>query len=103
MIATGWSNGAPKETGAGYGLRIRLQDRGRYFDQAWSSVIVELPEGEWVTIPLSDSFWRKCAELRSSQVGKWMLDRGFAPWPKGNPLKFALEPLCNGRFTLRVL
>lgn len=103
MIATGWSNGSPKGTGAGYGLRIRRQDRDSYFDREWPFVTVGLPEGEWVTIPLSDSFWRKCTELRSAQVGRWMLDRGLAPWPKRNPPRFALESVCDGRFRLSIL
>lgn len=47
------------------------------------------------------SFWGDtCRELISADLGRWLLDRGFAPWPKGNPPKFALEPLGNARFRL---
>jgi hypothetical protein len=29
------------------------------------------------------SFWRSCSEFRNTNIGRWLLDRGLAPWPKG--------------------
>ncbi len=42
MKVTGWSNGSPSASGAGYGLRISAADRDRYFDRSWSEVSIEL-------------------------------------------------------------
>lgn len=103
MIGTGWNNGSPNnESGAGYGIRISRQDRDQYFRREWTSVTIELEDDEVVEIeiPLSESFWRNCTELRGAEIGRWMLRQGFAPWPEGNPPKFELISLGKGRFRL---
>ena len=51
-------------------------------------------------VRLSASFWRGCTELRNVKIGKWMLEQGLAPWPKGDPPKLKLEPIGNRRFRL---
>ena len=61
---------------------------------------IELENGEIVRVNLSNSFWNRCEELRSSKIGKWMLDRSYAPWPKGDPPKFKLIPLGERKFKL---
>lgn len=91
MIVRGWSNGRPNNrTGAGYGIRVTPSDRDKYFRREWQSVSIDLGSAR-VTARLSDSFWRSCSELRSARIGKWMLERGIAPWPKGEPPKLLLE------------
>ncbi len=102
MIVTGWNNGAPNNmTGAGYGIRITRQDQERYFKKSWSSITIELEDGESVDIRLSDSFWRKCSELRSAKLGKWMISKSIAPWPSYNPPELKLEPISERKFHLR--
>lgn len=101
MIVKGWSSGAPNgRTGAGYGVRITHRDRDRYFCPEWPSVTVELDQGATIQVNLSSSFWRRCSELRKQEIGKWMLDRGLAPWPKGRPPQMRLEPIGQRRFRL---
>ena len=101
MIVTGWNNGAPdNRTGAGYGIRITHKDREKYFQKRWTSVMVELDNGDLVDIKLSNSFWKGCTELRSAKIGKWMLHHKLAPWPKGNPPKLKLEPIGSRKFRL---
>jgi hypothetical protein len=101
VIVTGWSNGSPKtSTGSGYGIRVGRGDREQYFRRAWSSVVVELDDGSQIEVNLSDAFWCGCAELRKKEIGRWMLDRGLAPWPKGNPPRLRLEPVHEERFRL---
>jgi len=101
MIVSGWNNGSPNNrTCAGYGIRISKKDRDKYFRREWDSVEIELENDEVVRVGLSNSFWRNCTELRSSKIGKWMMDRGFAPWPKNNPPKFELIPVSERRFKL---
>jgi len=104
MIVTGWNNGQPNNnTGAGYGLRISKKDRSKYFRKSWNSVKIELEDGEVVTVSLANSFWRNCTELRSSSIGKWMLEKGFAPWQKGKPPKFELIPIGEMEFKVTSL
>jgi hypothetical protein len=101
MIVTGWSDGSPNNaSGSGYGVRLRREDRDKHFRSAWSSVSVELEEAGAVTVKLTPSFWRRCIELRSPAIGKWLLDHGLAPWPKGSPPKMRLEPAGDGRSRL---
>ena len=102
MIVSGWNNGSPdNRTGAGYGIRLSKEDRDRYFRREWSSVEIELENGEVVEVRLSNSFWKGCVELRSSKIGRWMLEKGYAPWSKGNPPKFKLTPVGERKFKLR--
>lgn len=100
MRATGWSNGSPSPTGAGYGLKIGVEERDRHFDRGWSEVSVELPSGESTFVPLSESFWQRCSELRSASIGRWLLAEGLAPWPPGQPPQLELKHLGGSRYRL---
>ena len=101
MIVTGWNNGSPNNrTGSGYGVRLKRRDRDDHFGREWQLVAVQLDNGKTVDVSLTGSFWRRCTELRSGVIGKWMLDRGLAPWPKGRPPRFRLERTGVRRFRL---
>lgn len=101
MVVTGWNNGSPNnKTGAGYGIRITRQDQERYFKKSWSSITIELENGDSVEIRLSDSFWKRCSELRNAKIGKWMIYNRLAPWPKGSPPNLKLEPIAERKFRL---
>lgn len=102
MIVTGWSNGSPSSSGAGYGLRLKRQDRDAFFKRAMRTVLIEIPgQHEPAEVGVdNDSFWRSCTELRSADIGRWMLKRGFAPWPKGHPPAFELVQKGERRFAL---
>jgi len=101
MIVSGWNNGSPNNrTGAGYGIRLSKEDRDKYFQREWDFVKIELENGDVVEVKLSNSFWSNCSELRSSKIGKWMLENGYAPWPKNNPPKFELIPISEKKFKL---
>ncbi len=39
--AVGWSNGSPSSTGAGYGLKVGVEDRDRFFERAWAEVLLD--------------------------------------------------------------
>jgi len=104
MIVVGWNNGDPNSrTGGGYGIRIRGEDRDEYFRKTWSSVAVELETGEVFDAGLSPSFWGKTRALWRREIGNWMLERGMAPWPKGKPPRFRLEPIADRKFRLTCL
>ncbi len=79
MRAVGWSNGSPLSSGAGYGLKVSVGDRDRFFQRTWAEVVLDLPGQGAVPVRLSESFWRDCSELRSAAVGRSMLAVGLAP------------------------
>lgn len=103
MRATGWHNGRSPETPAGYGIRFTPDDRDRHFDPAWESVVLEMEGFGWTIMGLSESFWRKCSELRSADVGRWLLQAGAAPWTRGSPPMIAVEPFGEARFAARIV
>lgn len=103
MIVTGCSNGHPNlATGSGYGVRIAIQDRDAYFRRRWSHVILRLEGGDTMRVSLSPFFWRRCSELRSAEIGRWMLENCVAPWTKGSPPRLRLEPIGEAGFRLSV-
>jgi len=96
---TAWNNGDYNPSGAGYGLRLDPAERDAVFDRTWSEVIVDLPNGVGeLRLPLSPSFWRDCPELRSAEIGKWLIGIGHSRWPKGNPPAFALAKVRGNHF-----
>jgi len=104
MIVTAWSNGSPNyTTGGGYGIRLSRRERDAHFRPEWPSVVVELEGARTITVNLAPSFWRRCTELKSAAIGKWLLDHELAPWPKGSPPKLKLEPRGDRRFRLTLV
>jgi hypothetical protein len=102
--AVGWRGGSNDERSpAGYGIKFTPADRDRHFDPAWTSVVLELADGPTVEVPLTDSFWRSCSELRSAELGRWLLASGRAPWPKHAPPGIAVNPIVNNLFSARIL
>lgn len=100
MRVIGWSNGQPLLTGAGYGVRLSDRDRDDYFDPGWHEVVLNLDQGETVSVSLSKSFWRSCPELRSAAIGRWLLRSQLAPWPRGFPPALVLHHVTGNRFEL---
>jgi hypothetical protein len=102
--AVGWNNGKHHRTGAGYGLKISLEDRNQFFDRGWRVVqlhIAGTKEPINVNVDKS-SFWKgTCRELLSLELGRWMIAEGLAPWPKGKPPHFELIPKDAGVFEVR--
>lgn len=106
MIVTTWNNGAQHQSGAGYGIKIPRSERDRYFRKNWKVAYLQLPDNPTsVAISLDNpSFWNdSCRELRSQEIGRWLLHQKLAPWPKVHPPKPMLEPLGETRFSLRKL
>lgn len=100
MRAKAWNNGAHHPSGAGYGLRVLVEDRDRYFSRDWTEIMVDIPEQTATTIALSDSFWRACTELRSAALGLWLRESGRAPWPRGEPPSIGLVHVRGNRFSI---
>jgi len=72
IIGTGWYTGPRNyDTGAGFGISIRKEDRDTYFKKAWKFVILKL-EGAAVDVTANidkPSFWNKCPELINEGIG----------------------------------
>lgn len=81
--------------GATSGLRVSAESRSRVFEPLkgeLSQVQVVLP-GHPVQ-PLcrvTSTFWTTCPELRSAEIGRWMVARGEKPWPRGHPPRYEAE------------
>ena len=103
MIVTAWNNGYHRSSGAGYGLKVRTQDRDRFFRREWGTVTLEFP-GRDAPAEINidkESFWGpSCRELICKEIGLWLRENNFAPWRKRRPPKFELEPLYEARFRL---
>ena len=84
------------------GLRNQIEkaDRNHFFQKAWSDVRIELPSGVTTTVSISNSLWKKCAELRSQDIGHLMIGVGLAPWETGTPPVLKLEPAGGKVFRL---
>jgi len=101
MIVKGWNNGNPNDkSGAGYGIILTKKDRDKYFKQSWESITFDLDGLDSVQVKLSKSFWKDCIELRNSKIGKWLLNKGLAPWENNHPPTLSLESLRGKKFLL---
>lgn len=104
MFIFAWTNGKPRPTGSGYGLRLRKEDRAAVVDPAWTSVelILTHPGEEPCVVNASvpPSFWRDCPHFKSREIGRWFLRHRFAPWPYRQPTQFRIEVTGPGQFTI---
>ena len=106
MIVVAWNNGAYHPSGAGYGLKVSVEDRDSYFKKEWKSVTIEIPTttggSKTIQVNISKaSFWDgTCLELISKEIGLWLMSRKLAPWPKGSPPRISLRPTREAYFVL---
>ena len=96
---TAWNNGRRHASGAGYGLRLSLADRDRFFRRDWRSVTLRLVDASGsVNVEVNcakNSFWNgTCRELVAREIGRWFLHLGLAPWPEGRPPRFDLTSVA---------
>lgn len=108
MIWTAWNNGKHHSSGAGYDLKVPVEDRDRHFKRSFGTVFINLQgNGIWITVEFNinkASFWsQECRELINKKFGKWMIKIGLAPWPSRKPPKFEVEETEERHFTLRRL
>ena len=83
FVATAWNNGNASDSGAGYGLKIGIADRDRFFQRSWRTVTLRLAAGGDTRIAevncAKDSFWNgTCRELIGKEIGRWFIDNGAA-------------------------
>ena len=99
-MVTGWNNGKHRQSGAGYGFKVRIADRDKFFKKEWKSVKLDLADSSnTVEVNIDKpSFWKSCSELISKKIGIWLREKRLAPWPKGNPPKFSMETISKNHF-----
>jgi hypothetical protein len=104
MIVTAWNNSSHHPSGAGYGLKVSVSDRDRYFKREWKYITLELEGWDSATKINVDkaSFWNEtCRELINAEIGRWLIQTGLAPWSKGNPPKLIMEHIKENQFLLK--
>ena len=90
--ATAWKNGKHLGSGVSYGLKISAPNRDRFFLKSWEGVTLHLQGyDEPVSVNITPSFWRRCSELRSKDIGRWLVQKGHVPWERGNPPRFRVS------------
>ena len=102
--ATAGNNSKWHASGAGYGLKVSAADRDRSFNRNWrSGTLRPVTKSRFVEVNCAkDSFWnRTCRELIASDVGRWFIELGVAPWPTGTPPRFDLSPIETGIFRVQ--
>jgi hypothetical protein len=100
MRATAWNNGSHRTSGAGYGIKVRVEDRDRVFRRNWTQILLDIPQQGATRIALSASFWKSCSELRSAALGRWLRESGRAPWPRGAPPALDLKHIDGNDFAV---
>jgi hypothetical protein len=104
---TAWNNSKHLKSGAGYGLKVPIVDRDKYFKRSWSKIILELPlsHGDTAEVEVNiskSSFWNKeCHELIRKDIGIWLRDLGLTPWPSRNPPKLKIQIVGENRFRIK--
>ena len=106
--ATAWNNGQWHVGGAGYGLKVSVADRDRFFRRNWRTVtlrlVAESAVAEAEVNCAKDSFWNgTCRELIARDIGRWLTVLGLAPWPKGRPPRFTMSLIAPGVFRVEPL
>ena len=107
MLATGWHNGMAPLNPAGYGIKFLARDRDAFFHPEWDSVVLDLEgsepeETKSVTLELTPSFWRACSEIRSAEIGGWLISGSAAPWKRGDPPGIVVRNIGGSRFSAQI-
>jgi hypothetical protein len=96
MQVTGWKS---SRVGGTLGLRVGKENAQRFFPRNWHSVGVEL-DGQRVIVPITNTFWTSCPELRSPFIRDFLEEHGLAHWRKGRPPKLRLLPRPGNTFVV---
>lgn len=105
MIVKAWNNGAHHPDGNGYGIKISIQDRDKFFQRNWKTILVDL-EGEKNPVEINiekASFWNStCRELISKEIGGWLISNHLETWPTGKLPSLVLVQKNERSFLLRI-
>ena len=106
FIAKTWNNGHHHASGASYGIKITLQDREKFFDRSWRTVILHL-DGYSRPIEVNvakASFWnRTCGELISQEIGLWLQRNNAETWPPRRPHRVIMTVIGEREFKVELI
>lgn len=98
FVTSPWKNGSQNHiTGAGFGIKIPLGIRSSIFKKAWKNVILVMDENEY-EVEITPGFWNKCSEIRSKEIGKWLIKHDIDRWHRGHPPRIKIEHQGGNRF-----
>ena len=106
FIAKTWNNGHRHASGAGYGIKITMQDREQFFNRSWQSVMLHLND---YSIPIEvnvakASFWNKtCGELIKKDIGIWLIQNDCALGTLGWPFEIKMTVIGVRRFKIEII
>jgi hypothetical protein len=78
----------------------RQDVRDRFFQKASPDVQIELPSDVTTIVSISKSFWKNCSELRSQDIGLWMIGVGLPLGRRAPRPVLKLEPASGRVFRL---
>jgi hypothetical protein len=106
FITKTWNNGHYHSSGAGYGLKITLQDREQFFERNWQRVILHL-DGYSMPVEVNvakASFWNMaCGELIKKDIGIWLQRNNRARWPSGQPFEVKMTVVGDREFKVELI
>ena len=112
IILTGGYYGAMYSRDNPNGFRISKADHDDLFvplksELSEEEINIEFPAGEspQLSIDVTPSFWKKCHEFRSPEIGEWMKKRHENSWREGEPPKYIakLSTAGTGAIKIKVL
>ena len=106
FIAKTWNNGSYHNSGAGFGLKVRLEDREQFFNRSWQTVTLHL-NGYAHPIEVNvgkPSFWNQtCGELINKHIGLWLQQNNRATWPNGQPHQVLITVVRERVFNVELI
>ena len=106
FIAKTWNNGSHHPSGAGYGLKIRLEDRERFFNRNWQTVVLNLSGYERpIEVNVAKaSYWnRTCGELISRDIGIWLQRNNRDRWLHRQPYDVGFSVIGEREFRVEFI
>lgn len=99
MQVTAWNNGS-----TGYGFQLSKNDRDKYINKNWKSIILSLPFQDGIKETecniCKESFWDRCPELIDKEIKFFLVERNLTTWEKRNPPKFEMIQVKENHFKI---
>jgi hypothetical protein len=106
FIARTWNNGQHHASGAGFGFKISFEDRERFFNRKWHTVILHI-EGFERPIEVNVakiSFWnRTCGELIKKDIGIWLHRNNLSTWVSRQPFRVKMIVVKEREFKVELI
>lgn len=95
IIVTTWNNGSYHKSGAGYGIRIPKESMA--IVRNWKSMKINN-----TIIYKKSEMTDKCPEIRSINIGQFLIQNNLNKWVKGTPYELKIIYLGEDNWELRM-